>query len=364
MRFTSIQTAQFRNLANSTIPVGRRQVLLVGENGQGKTNFLEALYVLCYGSSFRTQDFHDLVRIGETSFKLRGVFTDEQNLSHEISLLFKQGKRTIQIDGKTLTDRKQLIYTIPCIVFSHADITFVNGDPEDRRRFFDQTMSMYDSMFLDNLRRYKMLVKQRNQAIKDEKYDLISLYDLQLAKYGLAIQRARNQAVDEFNKIFPSLYKQVSGSDWNVTISYAPSWKECESEDQVIQYLESGLERDKVMQTTTSGVHRDRFLVKVDGKLLVDVGSTGQIRLASLLFRVAQMRFFQQKTGRKPLILLDDVLLELDYEKRARFLTVIDAYDQAFYTFLPEEQYFDTLQGHDAMVYHVKEGELKLHEEA
>ena len=81
MRFTSIQTAQFRNLANSTIPVGRRQVLLVGENGQGKTNFLEALYVLCYGSSFRTQDFHDLVRIGETSFTFRGVFTDEQNLS-------------------------------------------------------------------------------------------------------------------------------------------------------------------------------------------------------------------------------------------------------------------------------------------
>lgn len=364
MRFISIQVAQFRNLATSTIPVDHRQVLLVGENGQGKTNFLEALYVLCYGSSFRTQNLRDLACIGKDSFKLKGNFMDDHHISHELSLLYKQRKRIILIDGKQISDRKQLIYMIPCIVFSHADITIVNGDPEDRRRFFDQTMSMYDSMFLDELRRYKLILKQRNQAIKDGNMELIPLYDMQLAKYGLSIQKERFLAVEEFNTIFPSLYREVSGNDWNVTISYEPSWKDCESEENIIRTLGKDLERDIIMQTTTSGVHRDRFLVKKEGKLLVDVGSTGQIRLASLLFRVAQMRFFQKKTGRRPLILLDDVLLELDYEKRARFLQVIDEYDQAFFTFLPEEHYFDDLRGHDAMVYDVSEGQLKKHEES
>ncbi len=357
MRFTSIQVACFRNLATCSIPVDSRQVLLVGENGQGKTNFLEAVYMLCYGSSFRTSNMKDMVRHGCDSFKLKGRFVDNECLPHEISLLFKQGKRTIQIDGKQIADRREIIYTVPCIVFSHSDISIVNGEPEMRRRFFDQTMAMYDPLFLDNLRRYKMLLKQRNQAIKDGSYNLIPLYDMQMAAYGLSIQRARENAVRDFNEIFPNLYKKVTDSSWNVAIEYLPSWKDCKDETQIMQVLSDGIERDKIMLTTTTGIHRDRFLVKVDGRMMVDVGSTGQIRLASLLFRVAQMRFFLHKTGRNPLILMDDVLLELDFEKRARFLEVMETYDQAFYTFLPQESYFGSME-EESLVYDIQQGEF------
>lgn len=359
MRFTKVQTAQFRNLATASYSTDVRRVMLVGENGQGKTNFLEMLYVLCYGSSFRSQNLRDLVRIGCDSFKITGWYnTGGEPFDHELSCTFRQGKRTVTIDGKTVIDRRELVQTIPCIVFSHGDISFVNGDPEQRRRFFDQTMSMYDAVFLDHLRRYKMILKQRNQAIKDGTTALLPIYDSQLAEHGLFIRDARAAAVEEFDSIFPDLYASVSGTGERVAIEYAPSWKDEKTVDDVVNTLAENSEHDMTMLTTTSGIHRDRFLVKKNGKLMVDVGSTGQIRLASLLFRVAQMRFFKKKTGRNPVILVDDVLLELDKDKRARFLDVIEDYDQAFFTFLPEESYFASLNKRESIVYHVSQGEF------
>jgi len=356
MFFTQIQTLQFRNLSSDAIPVGQRQVLLIGENGQGKTNFLEAVYSLCYGSSFRTPDTKEMITQGKDGFRLSGSFVDDETMSHDISFVFKDGKRAITLDERTIMDRKELIYTMPCIVFSHDDIWFVNGEPEQRRRFFDQTMSLYDPLFFDDLRRYRMVLRQRNQAVKDRREDLLSIYDLQLAQYGVAIQRERTKAVYEFNQIFPGLYQKVSGETWNITISYRPSWDDCATDTEVIDVLNQTRERDFILQTTSSGIHRDRFVILCDDSPFADVGSTGQLRLASLLFRVAQMRFFTLKTGKRPIILVDDVLLELDHKKRDRFLDMIDGYDQAFFTFLPDEQYFSVLPSRQSIIYDVKDG--------
>lgn len=359
MRFSSIQTAQFRNLIAETIPVSSRQVLLVGENGQGKTNFLEAIYTLCYGSSFRTADIKDMIQHGTEGFRLCGTFLDDDGQNRMMSLVYKDAKRTITLDERVITDRKELIYTIPCIVFSHDDIWFVNGEPEQRRKFFDQTMSLYDPLFFDDLRRYRRVLRQRNQAVKDRQEGLLSVYDQQLAGYGLSIQKRRIQAVEEFNRIFPSLYRQVSGTDQDITIVYRPSWKECDNPEAVIQALRQTRERDYALETTSSGIHRDRFIVLCGQRPFSDIGSTGQLRLASLLFRIAQMRFFTMKTGRKPVILVDDVLLELDLEKRNRFLQMIDGYDQAFFTFLPEERYFSEVPSQETLVYDVKDGRFQ-----
>jgi len=363
MLFTRIQTANFRNLEPSTIDVGKRQVVLVGVNGQGKTNFLEAIYTLCYGSSFRTQFLKELARNGERDFSLKAWFVDEEKMEHELSFYFKNAKRTILVDGKQIYDRKELMYTIPCIVFSHDDIWFVNGDPEQRRKFFDQTMSMYDPLFFDDLRHYKQILKQRNQAIKDNQVSLLSIYDLQLAKYGVRIQEERTKAVFEFNQFFTDLYREVSGTDWNLVIKYNPSWKRCSTEQEIVDLLSQTRERDFILQTTSSGIHRDRFIVMCGDVPFATQGSTGQIRLASLLFRIAQMRFFKNKTGRNPVILVDDVLLELDFTIRENFLKLIDGYDQAFFTFLPEEHYFKTLSETDVCMYDVRKGIFSRHEE-
>jgi len=356
MRFIELWTNQFRNIVSERIPVDNRQVFLIGQNGQGKTNLLEAIYTLCYGSSFRTNQLKELIEHGQKAFRIEGRYLGDDRVIHTLVLQLKDGKRILTLDDREVRDRKELIYNIPCIVFSHDDIFFIKGEPEQRRRFFDQTMSMYNPLFFDDLRRYRLILRQRNQAIKDGILELLDLYDLQLAKYGLAIQRERTHAVYEFDQIFPLMYKNVSESSLDVHIEYHPSWSDCATEEEIVDHLARTRSRDLSLLTTTSGIHRDRFLVMEDCKPFSQTGSTGQLRLASLIFRTAQMAFFQKKTGKEPLILVDDVLLELDFKKREQFLQLMQTYCQAFFTFLPEEHYFSELADEGSLFYTVEQG--------
>jgi DNA replication and repair protein RecF len=356
MRFRSLGFRHFRNLEDSLVPVDYSKIILVGENGQGKTNFLEALYVLCYGSSFRALNTRELIKHGEKEFALSAVVETDDGYNQQISFRFCEGKREILIDGREIRDRKELIYNIPCIVFSHDDIEFIRGTPENRRRFFDQTMSLYNPIFFDDLRRYRAILKQRNAAIKENYRSLIPLYDAQIAKLGFQIQQERIKAVKDFNEIFPSLYKIVSQSKVNLHIVYRPSWGECKSVEDICKKLEKTLDRDLKLQTTGSGIHRDQFIVMQDNENFALCGSTGQLRLASLIFRIAQVNSYRLKTGKNPVLLMDDVLLELDVTKRGLFLEQLGGYSQAFFTFLPDEHYFTGLADKDTLTYAVANG--------
>lgn len=340
MLFKELRYFGFRNIADGSIITDSRNVILEGTNGQGKTNILESVYILSYGSSFRTANVKEAISFGRQRMHIAAIAQDDDGQMHKVEYVNQQGKRRIVLDGKTIHDRKDLIYGFPVIVFSHEDIEFVKGEPEYRRRFFDQTFSMYDPLYLDSLRSYRNILAQRNAAIKAGQTSLISLYDERLARHGLEISDKRRRGVDEFNLIFPSLYRRISGSEIDISIRYQPSWKDLSSVDEVVEYLESTRDRDIRMTTTLSGIHRDRFTVYDSNGPFVQSGSTGQVRLASILFRLAEAKFFISMTGKKPVLLIDDVLLELDANKRASFLSMLDDYSQAFFTFLPDEKYF------------------------
>ncbi len=349
----------FRNIRDRQIDTSAKQIILTGENGQGKTNLLEAVYMLCYGTSFRTQNIKELIKHGRDSFYLCSVFEDSQGLERKAEVIFSDGKKHIRLDGKDIKDRKELIYCLPCIVFSHDDIEFVRGEPENRRRFFDQTMTMYDPVFFDDLRRYKLVLKQRNAAIKDQRTELLDIYDQKLASYGQQIMKSRRAVADSFSAIFPDIYNAVSLEDRGIEISYRPSWNEDLGTDGILEKLKSQRDVDLKMNTTTSGPHRDRFLINDRNGLFTSSASTGQMRLASLVFRSAQASFYRQKTGQNPIFLIDDVLLELDSQKRARYLSFLGHYNQAFFTFLPEEKYFGSvfdMEESQTLMYTVSEG--------
>lgn len=356
MKFRSLGFHHFRNLADSMVPTDTRHVVLVGNNGQGKTNFLEALYVLCYGSSFRASTIREMCIHGKREFSLSAIVETDEGLNQQILFRFGEGKREIRIDGKEIRDRKELIYNIPCIVFSHDDIEFIRGTPESRRRFFDQTMSLYNPLFFDDLRRYRLVLKQRNAAIKENYSSLIPVYDEQLSILGLTIQNQRRHAVQDFNTLFNPLYSKVSQSSTKMHIAYKPSWGDCSTIDDVKDKLSRTLDRDIRMQTTASGIHRDQFVVMEDTIHFAQSGSTGQMRLASLIFRIAQVESYRQKTGKDPILLIDDVLLELDVVKRGRFLEQLGGYSQAFFTFLPKETYFTNISQENSLTYRVEEG--------
>ncbi len=357
MKVNKLTFRGFRNLTDCELNTKAKQIILTGENGQGKTNLLELVYILCYGSSFRTQNLKDCIKYSENQFLLKCEFTDSENLSREIEIVFSQTGKSIKLDEKEIHDRKELIYCLPCIVFSHDDIEFVRGEPENRRRFFDQTMTMYDSQFFDLLRKYKYILRQRNVAIKEKQTEILSVLDEKLAEYGLLLMKERSAVCSSFDAIFPDIYRAVSLDDKNIKITYRPSWNPNFSLEDVKKYLSEQRETDLKMGTSTSGPHRDRFIISDQNGLFVNGASTGQMRLASLVFRSAQAAFYRQKTGIDPIFLIDDVLLELDPQKRARYLTYLGHYNQAFFTFLPDEKYFSSY-GLDCTMYNVEKGEF------
>ena len=358
MRFKELKYYNFRNIDNSSINTDCRNVILEGINGQGKTNILESVYLLSYGSSFRTGNSKEIITFNKDRVHIVGIAVSDDGLERKVEYVNQGGKRRILLDGKEIRDRKELIYNFPSIVFSHDDINFVKGEPEYRRRFFDQTFSMYNPVYLDSLRRYKTILMQRNAAIKARQSSLLSLYDERLAKYGLEVSKEREEGVRMFNEIFPSLYKEISQTEKELSIRYQPSWRDLKSEDEVVNYLESTRERDMNLLTTSSGIHRDRFTVYDENGPFSQSGSTGQIRLASLLFRLAEARFFIKMTGKKPVLLIDDVLLELDNVKRGNFLSLLNDYSQAFFTFLPDEKYFSS-EKDEMLEYTVREGRVE-----
>ena len=375
MAFAFLRTVAFRNLLDAEIDVRGKDIFLVGENGQGKSNFLEALYFCSYASSFRGSKDRELVRAGEKDCSTG--LTLEDSLYSNVNVVLKDGKKSITLDGKRIEDRKELLSVAPSIVFCHEDMEFVAGTPERRRWFFDQTRSLWDPLYLEDLRKYRHVLKSRNAVfhslgyrspnsrntgenrfrLSSETIATLDALDPLLARYGLELTAKRRKTVEEFSLVFEPLYREISGVA-GIGIKYLPSWKE-DDLDGVISHLSERRVIDASLGLSHSGPHRDRYLFTREGEEFSEKASTGQRRLLALLLRIGQARIFTEKSGKKPVFLLDDVLLELDGEKRKKFLSVMPDYEQAFYTFLSGEPY-ETYRKKETIVYNVKSGRIKL----
>lgn len=358
MPFISLTPYNFRNLSNESIDLSSREVFFVGENGQGKSNFLEALYYCAYASSFRTHQDSEIVKNGCSEMSIHSMFREDSGVTHTTLMKFREKQKKIEADGKIIHDRKELINTIPCVLYSHDDLDFAVGAPERRRFFVDQSLSMYDVLYIDIMRRYKRILKSRNMCLLENKIDLLDSYNIQLAQNGIEIQKKRKVALFKFNQIFDRIYEDVTGID-GVHIRYCPSWKEPESgitpEFVVKEYLEKSRDFEVMRKTTMSGPHRDRIVFERHGTAFIPKASTGQRRLVSLILRTAQAVFYNQITGKKPVLLMDDVLLELDPEKRRKVTALLPDYDQLFCTFLPGEPY-ENYRRENTVIYEISDG--------
>jgi DNA replication and repair protein RecF len=359
MAFVSVAYHDFRNIRNATLDIDAPLVYLVGENGQGKTNFIESIYLLCYGASFRTRKDARLITLGQELAQVRGRSQKLGGIDRVIAVkISKGGKKDIRVDGRLINDRMELMENVPCIVFAHQDLAFITGSPEMGRRFFNQTLSLFDPLFVGLLRSYRKLLKSRNILLKEGSRALLPAYTKNLVEVGLQIQRRREGIIGEFNTTFSMLFMAISGLQGETSIRYRSSWPKDVAVEEVMEFMHRRENRDLSFETTTTGPHRDRFILMHNGKEFSHIASTGQVRLCSLILRVAQANFFSTKTGKQPVLLLDDVLLELDAAKRERFIGELPAFEQAFFTFLPDEQ-FRKYSSDDTLIYRVVGGEFR-----
>jgi DNA replication and repair protein RecF len=352
-----IALSRFRNFESADVMTGARDVFFVGENGQGKTNLLEAAYFLSYASSFRSSADGESVMYGQEEAEIEGEYSKGAGENGEkVKIRLGRERKSVHIDGKSIQDRRDLIQAHPCVVFGHEDMDFAVGGPERRRFFFDQTAALAFPLFLDFFRDYKRTLKLRNACLRDGRNDLIEIMDEQLVKHGMDLMEARIRAVDAFSSMFTEVYEVVSRLPYRVEISYQPSWSgESDARKKLREVQQSDFERG----LTSTGPHRDRFIFKALGRNFAKSASTGQLRLLSLVLRSCQARYYRETSGKKPILLMDDVLLELDPEKRKRFMNTLPEREQTFSTFLPGEPY-DSYKGEDTLVYAIVEGKASL----
>lgn len=355
MPFLSVSLHNFRNIADSTIDLLAKEVYFVGENGQGKSNMLESLYLSAYGSSFKATNDNEIIKNGESFFGIRTIYKDSNERTHSITVKYKDHKKKIEKNTKNITDRKELLHTIPCILFNHDDLDFAVGSPDRKRFFIDQSLSLLDKDYVDIFRAYKKIVKSRNLVLKEQNYSLLDSLDYQLAEKGLEIIQKREHTIVTFNTIFSKLYEETSKID-NVSIEYAPSWKGSDIKD-VLAFLSEKRVQDQNFGITLTGPHRDKIRFVRQKKDFVATASTGQRRLLSLVLRTAQAQYYSSVTGKLPVLLMDDVLLELDPDKRQKFTSLLPDYDQLVCTFLPGEPYEKYLKK-NTKIYMLKNGTI------
>ena len=359
MPFDLIRLSSFRNLEDAEVKTGADRVFLIGDNGQGKTNFLEALYYLSYGTSFRGPIDAEVALKGASFFAVSGVIKPSVGLPpDDVSVRWENKAKEIKRNGKPVRDRKELIELNPSVVFCHEDYSFAAGEPERRRFFFDQSASLVSLGYVDILRDYRRILKQRNSALKEARRDILPLLDMQLAGMGIQLIHARTLLQAEFDSRFTERYEAVSRLGTEVRIRYRPNWPIDSGIEDILARLSTKREEEIAFGSSLSGPHRDRWGFFAKETDFAATASTGQLRLLSLTLRMVQAEYYTAATERLPVLLLDDVLLELDRGKRKRFLDLMPPAAQAFFTFLPGETWEEYKTG-STLVYEVRNGRFE-----
>tara|TARA_Y100001937_G_scaffold122491_1_gene183347 strand:+ start:40834 stop:41952 length:1119 start_codon:yes stop_codon:yes gene_type:complete len=334
----SLQLQHFRNYGALKLDFPDRLTFLVGENGSGKTNILEAISVLTSGKSFRGVPDQELVQEKQSGFYLSCTY--EWQSSHTLEMGVQvEGRlqRRIKKDGKVLPSRAALIGNLVSIVFSPDDLEIIQGGPTARRRFLDALLSHRDSAYLDCLIQYNRAVRQRNTILKEirnnrSRLNMLDPWDRSLVELGTRITGQRKKFLSEYEPILNESLNQISGGKDSIRVSLFPGESDSELYRKAMQERRM---RDVATGSTTFGPHRDRLLFLTQDGSDKDVQfrfSQGQKRSLVLALRVGQFYYLKQYIGRSPILLIDDVIRELDYKRRDYFVDLLHKCGQAFFT--------------------------------
>ncbi len=337
MFLEELSLIDFRNLENQTFKFGRGITVLYGANAQGKTNILEAIYLLATGKSFRTRADHELIAWGKTQAK---VFGKADNLEPEIVIHPELKEFLVNKQKKKLTD---LIGSFIVVLFTPNDLEIISGSPDKRRRFLDQLGSNLDRKYLYQLISFNKILRNRNQLlfqIKQGKRIDLGVWDTQLAKAASYLWLTRKDLVAKLKEVLGSYAKKISKT--NLKLEYENSLikdNRVQTEQYYLAKLKNNLEEEIIKTTTQYGPHRDDFKIiseeetkeKVINKDLTIYGSRGEQRAASLALKLSEASLIENETHSAPTLLLDEVLSELDFQHRKLLLSQLRR-QQAFIT--------------------------------
>ena len=325
-----LELFRFRNYTEAGFEFSDRRIVLTGPNGIGKTNLLEALYFLSILRSFRTSTGRELVRIGDREFRLRAQL-NRNRLREELEIVQNlSGKRDTRIGRNRIRKSSEFIREFRSVVFVPEDRNISGGSSSFRRRFFDMLISTLDNRYLTALSNYHRALVQRNRALKRPADPAVAAaFEPELSVHCPLISEKRriyaNMVEDEVNRL---LRKEIGN---RFEIRYRKEYPD--HAEECLALFRKNREREIQRGCTLAGPQLDDFEFYLDGRMLRNYGSTGQIRMIALLLKLAEFHLVRHSVREPVAVLVDDVTGELDQENLSRFLEMVSDADQQFFTF-------------------------------
>ena len=357
MYVKKLKLINYRNYENLEIDLGKHVNVFMGDNAQGKTNILEAIYYCGFAKSHRTSKDKELINWnGDISFISVSVAKDRLDKKIDINIL-KDGKKVIRVNSIKINKIGELFGTFNVVMFSPEDLKIIKDSPGVRRKFIDMELCRLDSKYYYNLVQYNKVMNERNIVLKNKNLDLdmLDIYDLQLAKFGSYIIEKRLSYLESLNKYSEDIHKDITSGKEIIEFKYNSTIKNLNNiQDEFYETLIKNRKRDVDKGITSHGPHRDDFSVYINNVDTKSFGSQGQQRTAVLTMKFASLRIIKEITGEYPVLLLDDVLSELDFNRKRYILKSINDI-QTIITCTGIEDLGDYLNK-DSKLFKVKEG--------
>jgi len=324
VRIRRLTLQNFRNIGIASLAFEGPRQFLVGANGQGKTNLLEAAGFLTALRSFRTSDARLLVMSGQSEAGVSCEMEDGAGMASRITVRLREQGRELEWDGVRVARLADHLGRFPTVVFSSEDLLLVRGPPSGRRRWLDLTISAMDPDYLRALQTYSKALAGRNQILRAGAPDVRQLlaFERMMAPAGAQILAIREAAVGMLGVAAAAAYSGLTDSGEEGSLAYLSKHAGATGEI-LLAALEAGRARDLQAGSTMTGPHRDDLVLEVRGSAVRDFGSEGQQRSLVLALRLAQAAWFKERSGIIPVLLADDVLGELDPARRKRFWTLV-----------------------------------------
>lgn len=349
-----IKISNFRNYQQEEIELSKNINLLYGENAQGKTNIIEAIFLSSMGKSFRAKKDKEMIQLN----------TEKAEIEIEYEKVDRDGKIKIELankkniyqNGIKIKKLSELLGNVNIVIFTPDDIHILKGGPQNRRRFLDIMISQLKPNYMYYLNLYGKTLEQRNnylRQIREEKKDenLLNIWDEKLVEYANIIFQYRNEYMKKIAQKIKKIHFEITNQKEDIEIIYQ---SECEAKEKYFNLLKERRKLDIIKGFTTKGIHRDDFMLLINQKQLDIYGSQGQHRTAILSLKLAELDIVKEEIGEEPILLLDDFMSELDEKRIKSFLTKIEN-TQVIITCTEKIK----LENKKILIYNVKDGKIK-----
>lgn len=357
MYIEKLSLKNYRNIEKLNIELSENINIFYGDNAQGKTNILESMFMCATGRSQRTHIDKELIKFDENSAHIQ-MIVNKYEYKDRIDIHIKQKeKKGIAVNNIVVKRLGELFGTVNIVLFSPEDLMLIKEGPSHRRRYMDIELCQLSKVYYSNLQKYYKVLKERNNALKSGKksvFDTLDIWDSQLCMYGKKIMETRAGFINELNKTGAKIHSRITENKEYLNIEYKPSVAADDYEDKLI----SSREKDIYYGTTSYGIHKDDMTFIINGINARDYGSQGQQRTICLTIKLSEVEIIKNKTGNKPVLLLDDVLSELD-KSRQNFIVNNIQDIQTVITSTGNDEILENLNN-GAKVFYVRNGEVNI----